>query len=73
MEVDPSPHLTAVIDRNRRFSGYYRCSHCEAEFRPNPENLSEMISLFAAHIRLSHPVDKTTSEDVNQAAAGSSK
>jgi hypothetical protein len=27
-----------------------------------------MMRMFAAHIRLSHPADKTTREEVNQAA-----
>jgi predicted small metal-binding protein len=71
--VDRSPHLTAAKDRKGRFSGYYKCSLCEAVFRPNPDNRSEIMSMLAAHIRLSHPVDKMTSEDVNQAAAGSPK
>ena len=35
-------HLTAAKDRNGRFSGYYKCSHCNAEFRPNPNNHMEM-------------------------------
>ena len=42
---------------------------CEAEFRPNPDHLGEMSNMFAAHVRLSHPDDKTIREDVNQAAA----
>jgi hypothetical protein len=62
-------HLTAAKDRNGRFSGYYKCSLCNAEFRPNPKHLGEMAVTFAAHVRLSHPFDKTTREDANQAAA----
>ncbi len=61
-------HLTAAKDRNGRFSGYYKCSLCSAEFRRNPHQLGEMIIAFAAHVRLSHPATKTTHEDVNQAA-----
>jgi hypothetical protein len=61
--------LTAAKDRNGRFSGYYKCSLCEAEFRPNPDRLGEMPNMFATHIRLSHPADKATREDMNQAAA----
>jgi hypothetical protein len=61
-----SPRLTAATDRNGKFSGYYRCSLCVAEFRPNPECLKEMASFFAAHVRLSHPAQKTTPEDVAQ-------
>jgi len=34
-----------------------------AEFRPNPEQLEEMASFFAAHVRLSHSDDKTTRKD----------
>jgi hypothetical protein len=60
-------HLSAAKDRNGRFSGYFKCSLCVAEFRPNPECLREMASFFAAHVRLSHPVQKTTPGDVTQA------
>jgi tRNA(His) 5'-end guanylyltransferase len=31
--------------------------------------LGEMPNMFATHIRLSHPADKATREDMNQAAA----
>ncbi len=55
-----TPHLTASTDRNGRFSGYYRCSLCVAEFRPNPEHLGEMASFFAARVRLSHCDDEAT-------------
>lgn len=51
---EPPPHLTVAKDRNGRFSGYYRCSLCVAEFRPNPKQLEEITSHFAAHVRLSH-------------------
>jgi hypothetical protein len=61
-----SPRLTAATDRNGKFSGYYRCSLCVAEFRPNPECHKEMTSFFAAHVRLSHPAQDTTSKDVVQ-------
>jgi hypothetical protein len=56
-------HLTAATDRNGRFSGYYRCSLCVAEFRPNPEQLEEMASFFAAHVQFSHSDDATTRKD----------
>ena len=59
-------HLTAAKDRNGRFSGYYKCSLCAAEFRPNPNQLGEMAFFFAGHIRLSHPVHKTDPMDVVQ-------
>jgi hypothetical protein len=61
-------HLVAAKDRKGRFSGYYKCSLCEAEFRPNLNDLGEMSKTFAAHLRLSHPDDKKPSADVNQAA-----
>jgi hypothetical protein len=51
--------LTAAKDRNGRFSGYNKCSLCDAEFRPNPENVREIAMFFAAHIRCSHPTLKT--------------
>ena len=52
-------HLTAAKDRTGRFSGCYKCSLCEAEFRPNPKNIREIAIFFAAHIRCSHPTLKT--------------
>jgi hypothetical protein len=60
-------HLVAATDRNGRFSGYYRCSLCVAEFRPNPKQLEEMASFFAAHVRLSHCDNKTIRKDVSAA------
>jgi len=48
-------HLIPVPDRSGRFSGYYRCSLCAAEFRPNPEDRGELAKAFAAHVKLSHP------------------
>ena len=59
-------HLTAAKDSKGRFSGYYKCSLCPAEFRPNPENVRELMFFFAAHIRLSHPASKTTRVDVKE-------
>ncbi len=56
-------HLTAATDRNGRFSGYYKCSLCEAEFRPNPKQLGEMAFFFAAHVRLTHSTQETTRKD----------
>ena len=50
-------HLTAAIDRNGRFSGYYKCSLCDSEFRPNPKNPGEIGATFAAHVRFSHRAD----------------
>jgi predicted small metal-binding protein len=61
-------HLTAAKDRKGRFSGYYKCSLCEAEFRPNLNDLAEISKTFAAHLRVSHSEDKKPLEDVNQAA-----
>jgi hypothetical protein len=60
-------HLTAAKTRKGRFSGYYKCSLCEAEFRPNRNDLAEMSKMFTAHLRLAHPDDKKPREDVNQA------
>ena len=62
--MEPVPHLNAAKDRNGRFSGYYKCSDCLAEFRPNPNKLGEMAFFFAAHVRLSHPTPVTNGEDV---------
>jgi hypothetical protein len=59
-------HLTTGKDRTGRFSGYYKCSLCPAEFRPNPENVREILIFFAAHIRLSHTASKTTRENAEQ-------
>lgn len=61
--------LTAAKDRSGRFSGYYKCSLCEAAFRLNPKNLGELGITFAAHVKLSHPADKAARVDMNQAAA----
>jgi hypothetical protein len=56
--MERDAHLTAAKDRNGRFSGYYKCSLCEAQFRPNPNNVEDMWRSFAAHLRLSHPAHK---------------
>ncbi len=37
-------HLIAATDREGRFSGYYRCSLCDATFRPNPVDRCEMMN-----------------------------
>jgi hypothetical protein len=50
-------HLTAAKDRKGRFSGYYRCSLCNAEFRPNPECIGELSKSFAAHVQFTHSDD----------------
>src|SRR5260370_25576543 len=52
-------HLTAAKDRNGRFSGYYKCSHCQAEFRPNPKVIREIAASFAAHVKCSHPAPES--------------
>jgi hypothetical protein len=59
-------HLTAATDRKGRFSGYYKCSLCSAEFRPNPKNPGELSKTFAAHVRLLHPAYKKNPVNVNQ-------
>jgi hypothetical protein len=56
-------HLTAAKDRFGRFSGSYRCSLCNAEFRPNPKNLQEISNFFAAHVMYAHPA---SGQDLNQ-------
>jgi hypothetical protein len=61
--MEPVPHLNAAKDRSGRFSGYYKCSECLAEFRPNPSKLREMAFFFAAHLRLSHPAPVTNGKD----------
>jgi hypothetical protein len=62
-----NPHLTAAKNRRGGFSGYYKCSLCEAEFRPNPESRMEMTSFYAAHVRDTHLADESTHDDPNQA------
>ena len=59
-------HLIAAKDRNGRFSGYYKCSHCVAEFRPNSNQPREIASFFAGHVRISHPIDKAAPGDIVQ-------
>ena len=59
MRMNEGAHLTAAKDREGRFSGYYKCSLCKAEFRPNPKDLREISSFFAAHVRYSHPASET--------------
>ena len=58
--------LIPATDRNGKFSGYYKCSVCVAEFRPNPDNIKEMAFFFAAHLRLSHPAQETPHRDLAQ-------
>jgi uncharacterized C2H2 Zn-finger protein len=53
-------HLIAAKDRNGRFSGYYKCSRCAAEFRPNPKYIGELSKSFAAHVQFSHSDDAAT-------------
>jgi hypothetical protein len=57
-------HLTAATDRNGKFSGYYKCSLCSAEFRPNPKDRGELSRTFEAHVKHSHSDAKI---DVRQA------
>jgi len=52
--------LAAAKDRAGRFSGYYKCSLCNAEFRPNPEDLKELAITFALHVKSVHPDAKTS-------------
>ena len=52
-------HLIPAKDRKGRFSGYYKCSLCTAEFRPNPKCLGELSKTFAAHLRLFHSANGT--------------
>jgi len=61
-------HLDAAKDRNGRFSGYYKCSLCPAEFRPNPRHIGEMMIAFTANVRIARSTTKTTCKDVNKAA-----
>ncbi len=50
--------LTAAKDRNGKFSGYYKCSLCNAEFRSNPKDLGELSKTFAAHVQFCHSPKK---------------
>ena len=63
LHMGPVAHLTAAKDRNGRFSGYYKCSHCNAEFRPNPKCPGELTKTFVAHVRVSHPPLETQRKD----------
>jgi hypothetical protein len=40
---------------------------CVAEFRRNPKDPVEMSFFFAAHVRLKHPDDKRTLEELKRA------
>jgi hypothetical protein len=60
-------HLIAAKDRCGRFSDYFKCSLCNAEFRRNLTNPREIALLFAAHIRLSHADPKATRKQADQA------
>jgi len=57
-------HLTAAKDRNGKFLGYYKCSLCDAEFRPNPSNLGELSKTFAAHVQFSHSAKQTQDKEL---------
>lgn len=59
-------HLITATDRKGKFSGYYKCSICDAEFRPNPQVRGELSKTFAAHRRFSHPAEETTHKDAVQ-------
>jgi hypothetical protein len=61
-------HLTAATDRMGRFSGYYKCSVCKAEFRPNPKFPQEILISFAAHVRYLHPGSETTRQGPKSAS-----
>jgi hypothetical protein len=61
-------HLIPAKDRKGRFSGYYKCSLCVAEFRQNPKDPAELSRTFAAHVRLSHLPLETQGKDVSPAA-----
>jgi hypothetical protein len=51
--------LIAASDRKGGFSGYYRCSLCDATFRPNPDHRREMMVFFARHVEQWHPSQKS--------------
>jgi hypothetical protein len=59
-------HLTAAKDRHGKFSGYYKCSLCGAEFRPNSKCLAEMWETFAAHVQFSHPQKETKDDSLTR-------
>jgi hypothetical protein len=62
LRMGEDAHLVAATDRKGGFSGYYKCSLCDATFRPNPDNRQEMVVIFARHVELSHPSQKASSE-----------
>jgi hypothetical protein len=62
---EAAAHLIAAIDRKGKFSGYYKCSVCQAEFRPNPEFRGELSKTFDAHVQFSHSAKETTGKDVS--------
>jgi hypothetical protein len=63
------PHLAPVKIKGK-FTGDYKCSLCDTNFRPHPTNQGVMATEFAAHVGTAHHRQKRKPrEDVNQAAA----
>ena len=52
-------HLIPAKDRKGKFSGYYKCSLCPAEFRSNPECPGELSKTFDSHAKYSHSDSNT--------------
>jgi hypothetical protein len=47
--------LQSVKDANGRFTGFYSCSACDAEFKPHPLKLEAMSQEFTSHAMRQHP------------------
>ncbi|HEY5214387.1 MAG TPA: hypothetical protein VIJ38_15335 [Acidobacteriaceae bacterium] len=58
----------SVKDHKGKWTGNYKCSLCDTEFRKHPNNPATMTDEFNAHVRSVHPSAKMPDEDVNQAA-----
>jgi len=58
--------LIVAKDRNGKYSGYYKCSLCNAEFRQDPDDRGELSKTFAAHVRFSHTPKENSGSDLDR-------
>jgi len=63
LDMGIAAHLIPSADRKGKFSGYYKCSLCDAEFRPNPKDRGELPRTFVAHVQFSHTAKTTQGND----------
>ena len=47
--------LHSVKDATGKFTGFYKCSACDAEFKPHPLKPEAMSQEFTSHIMRHHP------------------